>query len=146
MPRRLARITLVFAVMLATAVGSVLVFGIGAGAASGGKGFRSTSTLSIGGQAQLAQSPSGPGLNVTIKYSCFPAGGGKGGYPGGFGNVNVTDLSGDQGFGSWSPVCDDTKQTVTVFVPGFFVAGGGAASAFVCGFDCAGTSREIKIS
>ena len=128
------------------------------GAAGVAKGtFKATTTVSIGSQATLATSLFGNGVNVTIAYSCFPGFTGGGPYPGGgaFGSVNVTDLQGTQGFGSWTPTCNDTRQTVVVFVPAFatvkggsasFTAGAGAANAFVCGFDCNSTSREIKIS
>jgi hypothetical protein len=66
----------------------------------------------------------------------------------------VTDLQGNQGFGNFSPNCNDTRQTAVVFVQAFgavngratFVAGGGVANAFVCGFDCNGSIRKIKIS
>lgn len=146
MTRRMIRAALILFTVTAVAVATVLILDTVAGAAGAAKPFRSTTTISIGSQAHLAQSPFGPGLNVTVKYSCFPAGYGKGGYPGGFGSVNATDLLGHQGFGSFSPVCNDKNQSTTVFVPGFFVAGSGAANAFVCGFECAGTSREIKIS
>jgi hypothetical protein len=136
-------------------VGLITMAAVGAAAGSSGGTFKSTTSVSIGAQATLATSLFGPGVNVTINYSCFPGFGGP--YPGGggFGSVSVTDLHGDQGFGSFSPTCNDAKQTTVVFVLAFatvkggsasFVAGPGAANAFVCGFDCNSTSREIKIS
>jgi hypothetical protein len=113
---------------------------------AGGKGFGGTTTVSIQSQATLVTGFS-PGAVVTIRYSCFPASPGGNGYPGGsFGSVQIGDLAGNQGFGAFSPTCDDTKQTAQVFVPGSFVAGDAAARAFVCGFDCNGDSKEIKLS
>jgi hypothetical protein len=155
MKGRTIRAALVLVVVLAIAWVAMAAVAAAGGAKAP---FRSTTTVSIGSQATLASSPFGDGVNVTIAYSCFPGfGGGKGGYPGGgaFGSVNVTDLQGTQGFGSWTPNCNDTRQTVVVFVPAqgtvkggsaSFAAGAGAANAFVCGFDCNSTSREIKIS
>jgi hypothetical protein len=113
----------------------------------GGKGFPSITTVSIKTKGTLATSPFGTGANISVSYSCFPGSNGKGGYPGGnFGSVSVGDLQGNQGFASFTPTCDDSKHTDVVFVPGAFVAGDAAANAFVCGFDCAFTSREIKLS
>ncbi|MGZ3434500.1 MAG: hypothetical protein ACXVA7_22310 [Isosphaeraceae bacterium] len=121
-------------------------FVLAAVAASAGKA-KSTTTVSIASTGKLGTSPFGPGATVSITYSCFPngSGGGKGGYPGGFGSVSIGDLQGHQGFANFPPTCNDTKQTTLVFVPGFFVAGDAAASVFVCGFDCNGTSREIRL-
>jgi hypothetical protein len=153
---RITRLVVVLVAVLAIAL--VTMAAVGAAAGVSRSAVKSTTSVSIGSQATLASSLFGPGVNVTINYSCFPGFGGKGGYPGGgaFGSVSVTDLQGNQGFGSWSPNCNDTRQTAVVFVqafgtakgggPGSFVAGAGAASAFVCGFDCNSTSREIKIS
>jgi hypothetical protein len=154
MKGRTTRAALVLVAVLAIAW--VAMAAVGAAGVAGAT-FKSTTKVSIGAQATLASNPFGNGVNVTIAYSCFPGfGGGKGGYPGGgaFGSVSVADLQGTQGFGSWTPTCNDTRQTVVVFVPAFgqfkgpasFVAGAGAANAFVCGFDCNSTSREIKIS
>jgi len=115
--------------------------------AAGASTPKSTSTISIGSQAHLGSGPFGPGATISVTYSCFPGFGGKGGYGGGsFGDVTLTDLNGTQGFQSFSATCDDKKHTTNVFVTGFFSPGGGAASAFLCGFDCASTSREVKIS
>jgi hypothetical protein len=93
----------------------------------------------------------GSGADVTITYSCFPGFGGKGGYRGGdgFASMSLTDLNGNQGFAAFSPTCNGTKQSAAVFVMGSlgpFAAGEGAASAFICGFDCNSASREVKIS
>jgi hypothetical protein len=156
MRRRMIRTSLVLVAVLAIAL--VTMAAIGAAAGSSNKKFGSTTTVSIGSQGALASSPFGDGVNVSVAYSCFPGGGGKGGYPGGgaFGSVQVADLAGNQGFGSFTPTCDDTRQTAVVFVQAFpvakgggpasFVAGDAAANALVCGFDCNFTSREIKIS
>jgi hypothetical protein len=122
-------------------------FALAAVAASAGKS-KITTTVSIAAQGKLGVSPFGPGANVSIIYSCFPNGfgGGKGaGYPGGFASVSVGDIQGHQGFAQFAPTCNDARQTTVVFVPGFFVAGDAAANAFVCGFDCFGTSREIRL-
>jgi hypothetical protein len=158
MQRRMVRTSLVFVAVLAIAL--ITMAAIGAAAGSSNKKFGSTTTVSIGSQGTLASSPFGDGVNISVAYSCFPGfGGGKGGpgsYPGGgpFGSVQVADLAGNQGFGSFTPTCDDTRQTAVVFVQAFgvvkgpasFVAGDAAANALVCGFDCNITSREIKIS
>lgn len=155
MRRRMIRTSLVFVAVLAIAL--VTMAAIGAAAGSSNKKFGSTTTVSLGSQGALASSPFGDGVNVSVAYSCFPGGKGGGPYPGGgaFGSVQVADLSGNQGFGSFTPTCDDTRQTAVVFVQAFpvtkggsasFVAGDAAASAVVCGFDCNFTSREIKIS
>jgi hypothetical protein len=149
---RMARLVLVLVAVLTMAVLTMAAVAAAAGV-SGGK-IKPTTTVSIGPQATLTGDPLGSGLNVTITYSCFPGFGG--GYPGGgaFGSVSVTDLQGNQGFGNFSPNCNDTRQTAVVFVqasggvkgPATFVEGRGAANAFVCGFDCNGSIREIKIS
>jgi hypothetical protein len=157
----MVRTSLVVVAVLAIAL--ITMVAIGAAAGSSNKKFGSTTTVSIGAQGTLASvSPFGDGVNVSVAYSCFPGfGGGKGGpggYPGGgpFGSVQVADLAGNQGFGSFTPTCNDTRQTAVVFVQAFpttkgggpasFVAGDAAANALVCGFDCNFTSREIKIS
>jgi hypothetical protein len=151
---RMAR--LVSIVVGVVAVGLIAMAAVGAAAGGSGAPFKSTTSVSIGSQGTLATSLFGPGVNVTVNYSCFPGFGG--GYPGGgaFGSVSVTDLQGDQGFGGFTPTCNDARQTAVVFVQASgvnkgsggpaFVAGAGAANAFVCGFDCNSTSREIKIS
>jgi hypothetical protein len=151
---RMAR--LVAAVVAVLAVGLISMAAVGAAAGGSGSKFKSTTSVSIGSQATLATSVFGPGVNVTVSYTCFPGFSGGGPYPGGgaFGSVSVTDLQGDQGFGSFTPTCNDARQTAVIFVQAFgvfkgpasFVAGPGAANAFVCGFDCNSTSREIKIS
>src|SRR5665213_999133 len=120
-------------------------FALAAVAASPGTAkAKSTTTISIATSGKLAGSSFGPGAIVTITYSCFPVfiGGGKGGGYSGFGSVSLGDIKGHQGFASFTPQCTDSKKTLAVFVPGPFVAGDAAASAFVCGFDCNGTSRE----
>jgi hypothetical protein len=157
MQRRMIRTSLALVAVLAIAL--ITMAAIGAAAGASNKKFGSTTTVSIGSQGALASSPFGDGVNISVAYSCFPGfGGGKGGpYPGGgpFGSVQVADLAGNQGFGSFTPTCDDTRQTAVVFVQAFpvtkggsasFVAGDAAANALVCGFDCNITSREIKIS
>lgn len=146
MLRRLARFSAVLIAVLALA--GITFAGATLSAAGSTK---STTTVAISPQVQLATSAFGPGANVSITYSCFPGFGGKGGYPGGsgFGSVSLTDLNGNQGFAGFSPTCDDTKQSMTVFVMGSlgpFAAGDGAVNAFVCGFDCNFASREVKIS
>ena len=142
----LRRLIRYFAVALGVFIIATFVFA-SATLAAGGSTVKSTTTISIGSRVHLGQSAFGPGANVSISYSCFPGGGGKGGYGGGsFGSVSLTDLNGDQGFSGFSATCDDKKHTTTVFVPGFFNAGAGAASAFLCGFDCNSTSHEVRIS
>jgi hypothetical protein len=141
MSRRLGRIGIVFAVVVVVAVATTLILNSVAGAAGGTKSG-STTTVSIGGQGRLVQSP--PGVTVTIKYSCFPAGYGP--YAFGFGFVQVSDLTGHSGFASWNPTCNDKNQSLTIFVPGTFKRGGAAVDAEVCGFGCNGASREINIS
>jgi len=141
--RRLVRLSAVF---IGVFIIATFAFASATLAAGGGTS-KSTSSLSIGNQVHLGTGPFGPGATVTISYTCFPGFGGKGGYGGGaFGSVQLGDLNGDQGFQSFSPICDDKKHTTTVFVSGFFTPGAGAASAFLCGFDCASKSQEVKIS
>jgi hypothetical protein len=143
MLRRLARFS---AVLIGVLVIASLAFA-SATLTAAGSSTKSTTTLSIGSKATLGTGPFGPGASVSLTYSCFPGFGGKGGYGGGsFGSVSLTDLTGHQGFQGFSATCDDKKHNTTVFVTGFFSAGDGAASAFLCGFDCASTSREVKIS
>jgi hypothetical protein len=146
MLRRLARFSAVLVAVLALAgitfAGATL---------AAGSTFKNTTTVAVSPQVQLATSSFGSGADVTVTYSCFPGFGGKGGYPGGggFASVSLTDLNGNQGFAGFSPTCNDTKQSAAVFVQGFlgpFAAGSGAASAFICGFDCNSASREVKIS
>src|ERR1700693_6139740 len=150
---RMARLVSIVVGVLAIAL--ITMAAVGAAAGVSGSTFKSTTSVSIGAQAKLATSQFGPGVNVTVTYSCFPGFGG--GYPGGgaFGSVAVTDLQGNQGFGGFTPTCNDARQTAVVFVQAFptvkggsasFVAGAGAANAFVCGFDCNSTSREVRIS
>ena len=140
--RRIARFASVLAAVFV--IGSIVF--ASATLAEGGTTPRSTTTISIGGLVHLGSGPSGPGASVSITYSCFPGFGGKGGYGGGsFGNVSLTDLSGHQGFQGFSATCDDKKHGTIVFVSGFFNPGAGAVSAFLCGFDCSSTSKEVKI-
>jgi hypothetical protein len=144
MLRRRIRVATILVAVVAVASVS---FALAAVAASAGKA-KTTTTVSIASSGQLGVSPFGPGATVSITYSCFPngfGGGGKGGYPGGFASVSLADIQGHQGFASFPPTCNDAKQTTRLFVPGSFVAGDAAASAFVCGFDCFGTSREIRL-
>ncbi len=139
---RLVRFAAIFGAVLA------IVFGTMAVAVAGFTSAKAPSTTTVSIRSQATLDPSGQGLNVRVTYSCFPGGYGKGGYGYGanFGSVRVVDLSGHQGFGNWAPTCNDKKQTAAVFVPGTFNSGGAAADAVVCGFDCAFTAREIKIS
>jgi hypothetical protein len=143
--RRLGRFTAILAAVLTIALATMAVATVAAGAAS--SKFKSTTTLAIGPQGTLV---SPPGVAITLKYSCFPFGpGAKGGYGyggGAFGDVRVTDVSGNTGFGFFTPTCNDTNQTAVIIVSGFFNRGDAAANAFICGFDCNSTSREIKIS
>jgi hypothetical protein len=143
--RRLGRFTTILAVVLTIALATMAIATVAAGAAS--SKFKSTTTVSIGSQGTLV---SGPAVAVTLRYSCFPFGtGGKGsyGYGGGaFGNVRVTDVNGNSGFGFFTPTCNDTNQSAVIIVPGSFTPGDAAANAFICGFDCNSTTREIKIS
>ena len=154
MQRRMIRSSLVFVAVLAIALITMVAIGAAAGASN--KKFGPITTVSIGSRGTLASSPFGDGVNISVAYSCFPGQKGGGPYTGGgaFGSVQVGDLAGNQGFGSFTPTCDDTRQTAVVFVQAFgavkgpasFVAGDAAATALVCGFDCNFTSREIKIS
>jgi hypothetical protein len=143
--RRLGRFTAVLAAVLTVALATMAIATVAAGAAS--SKFRSTTTISIGAQGTQVI---GPGVAVTLKYSCFPFGPGqKGGYGyggGAFGSVRLTDLSGNTGFAFFTPNCNDRNQTAVIIVPGVFRSGGAAVNAFICGFDCNSTSREIKIS
>ncbi len=142
--RRLGRFTAILAAVLTIAIATMAIATVVAGAAS--SKFRSTTTVSIGAQGTLVL---GPGVAVTLKYSCFANGPQKGGYGyggGAFGDVRVSDLNGNTGFGFFTPTCNDSNQTAVIIVPGVFSAGDAAANAFICGFDCNSTSREIKIS
>ncbi len=141
MIRRLGRRGVVLVAVLAIALITVVIAAVGAGAAS--TKARSTTTISIGSQVQLVSG----GANVSVTYTCFPGGypGGKGGYAN-FGDLRLGDLAGHQGFVFFGPNCNNKKQTSVVFVPGTFVAGAGAVNVFICGFDCNGTSRQVKIS
>jgi hypothetical protein len=98
---------------------------------------KSTTTVSIK-SASLAPG----GVNVTVAYSCFPSGYGP--YSS-FGDVRVGQVSGAQGDSFFHPTCVDRVQTPVVFVPGNFTSGAAAVNFFVCGFDCAITSREVRI-
>jgi hypothetical protein len=106
-------------------------------AGGGGTFAKNTTTVSIG-SARLA--PGGAIVNLT--YSCFP--GGYGPYST-FGDVRMADVHGGQGFNTFQPICNDRKQTAGVFVPGNFSPGDAAVSAFVCGFDCNGATKEVKL-
>ncbi len=142
--RRLGRFTAILAAVLTIAIATMAIATVVAGAAS--SKFKSTTTVSIGAQGTLV---SGPGVAVTLKYSCFPNGPQKGGYGyggGAFGDVRVTDVHGNTGFGFFTPTCNDANQTAVIIVPGVFIPGAAAANAFICGFDCNSTSREIKIA
>lgn len=142
MGRRLTRISVILIAVFAVAS---ISFAAAATVAAGKS--RPTTTVSIKSTGTLAVSSFGPGANVTITYSCFPGFGGKGGGGyGGFGSVNLGDLAGNQGFAFFTPTCNDKSQTLAVFVQGGFRAGGAAASATVCGFDCNFASREIRLS
>jgi hypothetical protein len=135
------RIATIVIAVVAIAAGSFAVAAVAA-SPSAGKA-KITTTVSIASSGKLTASPFGPGATVAVTYSCFPGFGGKG-YSS-FGQLVIGDLQGHQGFGSFTPNCTDSKHTTLVFVPGAFVAGDAAATAFVCGFDCNGTSREIRL-
>ena len=140
MIRRLGRRGVVLVAVLAVALITVLIAAVSAGAAS--TKFRSTTTISVGSQVHLVSG----GANVNVTYTCFPGGyTGKGGYAN-FGDLRLGDIVGHQGFVFFQPNCNNKRQTSVVFVPGTFVSGAGAVSAFVCGFDCNGTSKQVKIS
>ena len=143
MIHKLGRTGVVLTAVLALVLATMAVAALAAGATSSKS--RTTTTVAIGSQATLVSN----GVNVTVSYTCFPGGtGGKGGYgySANFGDLRVTDLAGHQGFAFWSPICNAKKQTNVINVSGTFQAGAGAASVFVCGFDCNGTSTKIKIS
>ena len=98
-----------------------------------------TTTVRIDSPAILVGSCT---VYVTITYTCFPP---PGGYPA-FGSISVSQvLPGNGGSGSFTPICDDQQQKQSIPVFGMFSPGDAAASVFICGFDCNGTSREIKI-
>ena len=138
---RLGRFAGMLVLMLTLALATMAI-----ATAAGGTQTKSTTTIAIGGKATLTTSP---GAVLSITYTCFPSGagnkGGYGGYNSAFGDVRLTDLQGNQGFAFFSPTCDDKKHTANVEVPGVFNPGAGAANAFICGFDCNGVSREVKI-
>jgi hypothetical protein len=110
-----------------------------AATSAGGPGQfgKNTTTVSIG-SAALAPG----GAVVNLSYSCFP--GGYGPYST-FGDVRMTDVHGNSGFNTFQPTCNDKKQRAAVFVPGNFSRGDAAVSAFVCGFDCNGATKEVKL-
>jgi hypothetical protein len=138
---RSVRIATIVIAVVAIAAGSFAVAAVAA-SPSAGKA-KSTTTVSIASSGKLTASPFGPGATVSVTYSCFPGFGGKG-YSS-FGQLFIGDLNGTQGFGFWTPNCNDARHTVLVFVPGAFAAGDAAATAFVCGFDCNGTTKEIRL-
>lgn len=128
-------------------VASITLAVVATASSSGGKGGGpTTSTIAISKQVALIV---GKGLfaEVTVTYSCFPGPTGDGkGYPGSnFGSVTIGDLNGNLGSSFFDPICNDTKQRVTVPVFGNFSPGDGAANALVCGFDCAFTSTEVHL-
>ncbi len=140
MIRRLGRRGVVLVAVLSIALITVLIAAVSAGAAS--TKVRSTTTVSIASQVHLVSG----GADVSVTYTCFPGGySGKGGYAN-FGDLRLGDIAGHQGFAFFNPNCNNKRQTSVVFVQGTFVSGAGAVSAFVCGFDCNGTSRQVKIS
>jgi len=140
MIRRVGRRGVVLVAVITVALVTVLIAAVGAGAAS--TKARTTTTVSIGSQVHLVSG----GANVSVTYTCFPGGySGKGGYAN-FGDLRLGDIAGHQGFVFFGPNCNNKKQTSVVFVPGSFVSGAGAVSVFVCGFDCNGTSKQVKIS
>jgi hypothetical protein len=98
---------------------------------------KSTTTVSIK-SASLAPG----GANVTVSYSCFPNGYGP--YSS-FGDVRVGQVSGATGDSFFNPTCNNRNHTQVVFVPGNFTSGPAAVNFFVCGFDCAFTSRQLHI-
>src|SRR5256885_2376014 len=126
MHRKLGRSALILIAVLAVVPTTMAVAAMAAGAASGKP--RTTTTLAIGSKAVLVPG----GVNVTVTYNCFPAGGGgKGGYGyNSFGDIRVTDLAGNTSFAFWSPTCNDKKQTTVVTVPGSFRSGGAPARGF----------------
>lgn len=136
------RIATIVIAVVAIAAGSFAVAAVAA-SPSAGKAT-STTTVSIASSGKLTVSSFGSGATVAVTYRCFPGFGGTGGYSG-FAVLTLGDLQGHQGSGFWTPRCTDSKQTVVVFVPGQFVAGDAAARAFVCGFDCNGSSREVRL-
>ena len=69
---KLVRFAAIFGAVLAIAFGTMAVAVAGFTSAKA----PSTTTISIGSQAKLVDG----GLNVSVTYSCFPGGYGKGGY------------------------------------------------------------------
>ena len=135
MYRKLGRSGVVLIAILAVVLATMAVAAVAAGAATFKP--RTTTALSISSKAVLVPG----GVNVSVTYNCFPGGYG---YFANFGDVRVTDLAGHTGFAFWLPTCNDQKQTTVITIPGSFNSGAAAINAFVCGFDCNGTSREIK--
>src|SRR2546430_7911728 len=94
---KLVRFAAIFGAVLAIAFGTMAVAVAGFTSAKA----PSTTTISIGGQAKLVDG----GLNVSVTYSCFPGGYGKGGYgyrPK-FGEGRGGDLSGPPEFWKQKP-------------------------------------------
>jgi hypothetical protein len=82
------------------------------------------------------------GVEITLKYTCFPTGYGPYGT---FGDVRVAQANGVTGDTFFRPTCNDQAQTQDIFVPGNFTPADAAVSAFICGFDCNSASREIRL-
>jgi hypothetical protein len=122
---------------LAVVVPTILLALTPAVTSAAGPVFKSTTTVSI---QSGSVAPGGAIINLT--YTCFP--GGYGPYSS-FGDISMTDLHGSQGFTTFNPTCNDKKQNQAVFVPGSFSAGDAAVNAFVCGFDCSGASKEVRL-
>jgi hypothetical protein len=86
------------------------------------------------------------GASITIAYSCFPSGYGP---YGASGDVRVTQargVAGVTGDTQFHPRCNDKQQTQAIFVKGDYARGDAAVGAFICGFDCNSTSKEIRLS
>lgn len=98
---------------------------------------RNTTTVSItSGKVVIG------GVNITIKYDCFPSGYGP---YNSFGDVRVGQVSGATGDTFFHPTCNDKVHTQAVFVAGNFHRADAAVSVFLCGFDCNSASREIRL-
>jgi hypothetical protein len=82
------------------------------------------------------------GVTVNLRYSCFP--GGYGPYST-FGQVRVGGANGSQGFTFFNPTCNHSTQLQSILVSGNFSRGNAAVQATVCGFDCNGDTRVVKL-
>jgi hypothetical protein len=114
------------------AMGAVLLIPEAASAAS-----KPTTTVSIVGGTLVPG-----GASVKVRYDCFPSGYGP---YNAFGDVRVGQASGATGDAFFRPMCNDVKQTQSVFVAGNFTSADAAIDVFICGFDCNSDSGEFRL-